>query len=84
MQRTKEQLSFPAGGVKLYHAKRDTLSGFQLAGIQKNGCPTKAFGHDNFILLGAVPAVRNISDLDRDHKKDEKNCNICGINQNIV
>jgi hypothetical protein len=60
-QRGKEQLSFPAGGVKLYHAKRDTLSGFQLVGIQKNGCPTKAFEHDSCILLGAVPTVRNIS-----------------------
>jgi hypothetical protein len=43
-----------------------------LAGIQKNGCPTKAFEHDNFILLGAVPAVRNISDLDRDQQKKMK------------
>ena len=61
MQRTKEQLSFPAGGVKLNHAKRDTLSGFQLAGIQKNGCLNKTFGHDDFILSGAGPIVRNIS-----------------------
>jgi hypothetical protein len=34
-----------------------------LEGIQKNGCPTKAFGHDNLILLGAVSAVRNMSYL---------------------
>ena len=27
-------MSFPAGGVKLNHVKRDTLSGFQLSGIQ--------------------------------------------------
>jgi hypothetical protein len=33
-----------------------------LEGIQKSGCPTKAFGHDNFILLGAVLTVRNIND----------------------
>ena len=33
-----------------------------LEGIQKNGCPTKAFGHDRFILIGAVPAMRNISE----------------------
>jgi hypothetical protein len=42
-----------------------------LEGIQKKGCPTKAFlpaaslwqagGHDNFILLGAVLTVRNTS-----------------------
>jgi hypothetical protein len=37
-----------------------------IAGIQKNVCPTKIFGHDNFILLGAVPIVRHISDLDCD------------------
>jgi hypothetical protein len=60
-QRGKEQLSFPAGDARLYHAKRDTLSGFQLAGIQKNGYPIKSFEHDNFILLGAVPIVCNIS-----------------------
>ncbi|MGD0589485.1 MAG: hypothetical protein ABSA44_01640 [Bacteroidota bacterium] len=79
LHRGKEQLSFPAGGVRSNHAKRDTVSGFQLAGIQKNGCPTKVrsvsqneistrfiessrtFGHNNFILLGAVSVVRNIS-----------------------
>jgi hypothetical protein len=43
-----------------------------LAGIQKIGCPTKAFGHDNFILLDAVPTVHNISDLDRDQQKKMK------------
>ena len=36
-----------------------------LEGIQKRGCPTKAFGHDNFILLGAVLTVRNISYLSK-------------------
>ena len=32
-----------------------------LEGIQKNGCPTKAFGHDNLILIDAVPVMHNIS-----------------------
>ena len=36
-----------------------------LEGIQKRGSPTKAFGHDNFILLGAVLTVRNISYLSK-------------------
>jgi hypothetical protein len=33
-----------------------------LARIQKNGCPTEAFGHDDFILSGAVLTVHNISE----------------------
>jgi hypothetical protein len=41
--------------------KKNCHSRTFLVGIQKNGCPTEAFGHDNFILLGAVPTVRNIS-----------------------
>jgi hypothetical protein len=32
-----------------------------LAGIQENGCPTKAFGHDNFILLSSFFTVNKIS-----------------------
>jgi hypothetical protein len=32
-----------------------------LEGIQKNGCLTKAFGHNNLILLGAISTVRDIS-----------------------
>jgi len=41
--------------------KNNCHSRMFLAGIQKNGCPTKAFGHDNFNLLGAIPIVLKIS-----------------------
>jgi hypothetical protein len=61
-QGEKKQMSFPDGVVKLTHAKRDSISGFQQSGIQGNGYTTKmlsfgisysrTFGYDNFILLG--------------------------------
>ena len=61
MQSAKRTLSFPAGGLTSYRAKHDTFLCFQIAGIQKTGCPTKALGHDNFIFIDAVLTVRNIS-----------------------
>lgn len=32
-----------------------------LGGNPYNGCPTKAFGHDDLIILGTVSKVRNIT-----------------------